>query len=111
MHKKSGVVKNYSGGKSEQTVNTDTSRLCKAPVYIPRDVGLWKTPVEKTVENVENSMLSTGIPALCPEGGGCGEMCIRRCIFFVFFRRDVCYVTAVPEDLMAKKLPKSYFSV
>jgi len=38
---------------------------------------LWKTPVEKPVENVENYELSTGIPALSKNGGTCGILAYR----------------------------------
>jgi len=35
--------------------------LCEPNMNIHSDPSLWKTPVEKPVENVENSELSTGI--------------------------------------------------
>ena len=34
---------------------------------------LWITPVDKTVENVENSELSTGIQTLCVSAVSCGN--------------------------------------
>ena len=47
---------------------------------IHRAVSLWITPVEKTVENVENCELSTGISPPCPGTASCGKLCIRCCI-------------------------------
>ena len=41
---------------------------------------LWKTPVEKSVENVEKSEFSTGIPFLWDTALPCGKLCIQRCI-------------------------------
>jgi hypothetical protein len=38
----------------------------------PQPVSLWKSPVEKPVENVENYWLSTGISPLYPCNPGCG---------------------------------------
>ena len=38
---------------------------------------LWKTPVEKPVENVENSRLSTGILHFSNAGSGCGKADFR----------------------------------
>jgi len=47
--------------------------LCEPKVNIHSCLRLWKTPVEKTVENVENSDLSTVIPGLFRCASPCGK--------------------------------------
>ena len=68
---------------------------------------LWKTPVEKTVENVENYELSTGISPLSNFPPSCGKVCIPRCIFGLTVSENACYVTGSLSRLPAKTSAKS----
>jgi hypothetical protein len=47
--------------------------LCEPKMNIHTLTPLWKTPVEKPVENVENSRLSTGISLLYRSFTACGK--------------------------------------
>ena len=49
-------------------------------MYIHLFPPLWKTPVEKYVENVEKYEFSTGICVLSILPSGCGKLCIYSCI-------------------------------
>ena len=68
---------------------------------------LWKTPVEKSVENVENSELSTGISLLSFSAPSCGKVCIPLCIFPRAAEKTICYVTEGPGGLSDKTSKKS----
>jgi hypothetical protein len=73
-------------------------------VYIPGGCGLWKTLVEKPVENVENYEFSTTISVSQTDPGGCGKLCIPVCIKLVTKQLQPHYVTgqqppAAPENL------------
>ena len=74
---------------------------------IPIPHPLWKTPVEKIVENVENYELSTVIPFLSPWGGSCGKVCISPCIIRQKISHRACYVTVGYKSAFAKTAPKS----
>ena len=72
---------------------------------------LWKTPVEKSVENVENSRLSTGILHFSNAGSGCGKADFRVFITpLSLLRRSV---TSPPsrKKIPAKKAVKCWNSV
>ena len=93
LHKKSAMVKWHSPRKSGKTLESCHTLLCEPKMDIHNQSSLWKTPVEKPVENVENSEFSTGIPALCTTRPSCGEMCIPGCIFSSLVAKWLCYVT------------------
>ena len=61
------------------------SVLCEPKMNIHNDPFLWKTPVDKTVENVENFELSTGIPSFFFSTDSCGNpvyvFAYRRLLF------------------------------
>ena len=68
---------------------------------------LWKTPVENSVENVENSELSTGISLSSLPCTSCGELCIIFCIISFLFSPFPCYVIGNRKILPVKKCSKS----
>lgn len=72
---------------------------------------LWITPVEKTVENVENSELSTEIPAVFKIFTTCGKDCIPECINSVLAGSWTRYVTSRELDISKKKHRKSLQNV
>ena len=47
--------------------------LCEPNMNIHSTASLWKTLVEKSVENVENSQLSTGISLFKKTSPACGK--------------------------------------
>ncbi len=61
------------------------SVLCEPKMNIHNGPFLWKTPVDKTVENVENFELSTGIPPFFFSTDSCGKpvyvFAYRRLLF------------------------------
>jgi len=63
------------------------------PSAYPQPEKLWKTPVEKPVENVEKWQLSTGIPSFAKSAPTCGKMCISDCITPRSRAAAACYVT------------------
>ena len=63
---------NYEGRKSGEFAAVCRNFLCKSKSYEIPARSLWKTPVEKSVENVENSLFSTGIPPLSRRASPCG---------------------------------------
>ena len=93
MHNFGDVVKNNKPRKSGLPTFPGPCFLCKSAVYIHRNQALWISPVEKSVESVENSTLSTGISALWDFLPSCGKKCIPLCIIPDFFRNVPCYVT------------------
>jgi hypothetical protein len=54
----------YGFRKSRKYVEGCHLFLCKSGLNIHRPCSMWITPVDKLVDNVENSGLSTGIPLL-----------------------------------------------
>jgi hypothetical protein len=58
--------------KSGEIRDTPLLILCEPKLNIHRIPRLWKTLVEKSVENVENYELSTDIPLLSKSGESCG---------------------------------------
>ena len=68
---------------------------------------LWITPVEKPVQIVENSELSTGIALIFPVEKGCGELCIVVCIEGAFPADGACYVTKSRKPVPIKTGRKS----
>ena len=88
--------KNYDGRKSGKAVEGCRFVLCKSGLHIHTLPKLWKTPVEKPVENVENFEFSTGIPFVSPGAPACGKVCIGLCIIPPTGHGPSCYVTAVP---------------
>ena len=54
--------KNHDGRKSGKSGESRHIVLCELKMNIHNPHSLWKTPVDKPVENVENSEFSTGIP-------------------------------------------------
>ena len=72
---------------------------------------LWKTPVEKPVENVENSQLSTGILPFSNDAAGCGKHGLSGFHNTEFFRHPGCYVTVSSEKIPAERRIKCWNSV
>ena len=58
---KSSCSEKHYFRKNVKTFRFPQLFLCEPKVNIHSFIILWKTPVEKPVENVENSELSTGI--------------------------------------------------
>ena len=85
--------------------------LCEPKMNIHNPHPLWKTPVEKSVENVENSELSTGISLLSVSAPSCGKVCIPLCIFCPQIAETACYVTARPLAASGKRNRKSLQNV
>lgn len=85
--------KNHGMRKSGKFVKGCRNGLCKSRMHIHSPVKLWKTLVEKLVENVENWQLSTAISMLSPWRRNCGKVCIPVCIKQVTNRLQTCYVT------------------
>ena len=54
----------YCLQKSRKSVEACRLFLCKSELNIHSSIPLWISPVDKLVDNVENSGLSTGIPLL-----------------------------------------------
>ena len=59
---------------------------------------MWKTPVEKAVDNVENYEFSTDIWHLRRWDPDCGKVCIPVCIKQVTNRLQTRYVTGGDGD-------------
>ena len=75
-------------------------------VQSPQRPRLWKTPVEKSVENVEKYSFSTGIPACWNSVGLCGKPCALPCAILSDFRPPACYVTGFRKILPVIKTEK-----
>lgn len=93
--------------KSRKSVEGRRIVLCEPAMYIHRPLFLWITPVDKPVENVENSEFSTGIPGISFYTPPCGEGCIPLCITAQPRRKNACYVTAGGRSSLDKSLRKS----
>ena len=72
--------KKHQPRKSGRIVEGRRIFLCELFLNIHIPLHLWKTPVEKPVEIVENYELSTGISLLWKFLPGCGKVCIPVCI-------------------------------
>ena len=95
--------KKHHRRKSGKSVETGKAFLCKAEMHIHNQPWLWKTPVDKPVENVENTWFSTAISHLCFRTHGCGKRCIPVCITSVTKRLQPCYVTGTRKFLPPEK--------
>jgi len=58
----------------------------------PHPFSLWKTPVEKDVENVEKYEFSTDIWPLGKFAGICGKLTAPGCVIPPSGARNPCYV-------------------
>ena len=106
---KIGHGKIHDPRKSGKTVEGGRIFLCEPKLNIHSTPCLWKTPVEKPVEIVENSELSTGFFALSILRPSCGKVCIYPCIFLSFPENRLCYVTAGRKLLPEKHREKVDF--
>ena len=85
--------KKHGGRKSGKKGIWGRRDLCKSVLHIHKLLLLWKTPVEKAVENVENSQFSTGIWLPRLRTAPCGKLCIPVCIKQITKRLQKRYVT------------------
>ena len=85
--------------------------LCELKMNIHNPHPLWISPVEKTVENVENYELSTGIPLFSGFPTTCGKACILPCIIPAVSGTGPCYVTAATRPQRHKVPRKSLQTV
>ena len=85
--------KKHGGRKSGKKGIWGRRDLCKSVLHIHKPHLLWKTPVEKAVENVENSQFSTGIWLPGLHTAPCGKLCIPVCIKQITNRLQKRYVT------------------
>ena len=99
---KIGHGKIHDPRKSGKTVEDRRFFLCEPKLNIHNLPGLWKTPVEKPVEIVENSELSTDIFVLSHLRPSCGKVCIYPCIFPAPLQKETCYVTGGRKPLPEK---------
>ena len=84
--------------------------LCEPKMNIHKSPPLWKTLVDKTVENVENCELSTGIPPFWFSTPSCGNPAYGfayECRLFA--KRRVTSPAGMP-GFFPKNLPKVYNS-
>ena len=95
--------------KSGKSVEACRIFLCEPKLNIHNTPRLWKTPVEKPVEIVENYELSTGIFALSVLSPSCGKVCIYPCIFRSPSKNGACYVTVGWKPLPEKHRGKVVF--
>ena len=84
---------NHGSRKSRNFVTSCHFFLCKSKMYTQPSPCLWKTLVEKSVENVENCEFSTGISRSYFPGCSCGKLCIFPCILHLIFPQNLCYVS------------------
>ena len=99
--------KNHRVQKSGKFDELRRTLLCEPNLHIHTSRSLWKTPVENTVDNVENCELSTGISLFSPAPLSCGKVCIDLCIFLPEIRKSTCYVTKVSTGFSGKIKVKS----
>ena len=67
------MVKTTTCCKSGDFFRILSAWLCEPIMNIHSTASLWKTLVEKSVENVENSQLSTGISLFTKTSQACGK--------------------------------------
>ena len=101
------MVKSTTREKMGNPAKSVAGLLCEPKMNIHNPHPLWITPVEKSVENVENSELSTGISFLWKFTPACGKGCIYRCILLPEVAQTVCYVTAEKNICSVKTKRKS----
>ena len=99
--------KNHNLRKSRKKREGCRIFLCEPKVDIHNPHPLWKTLVEKLVENVENYGFSTGIPLLSKTRPSCGKVCIPPCIIPGKVSEGACYVTAALPGFSGKISDKS----
>ena len=92
----------YTRGKKWKSGDFSALCLCQPECIFTMHAPLWKSAVDKPVENVENSELSTGISVKTHGGQGCGKVCISQCIFCAVLPKYPGYVT-VSFSLPGKK--------
>ena len=83
----------YTRGKKWKSGDFSALCLCQPECIFTMHAPLWKSAVDKPVENVENSGLSTGIPVGTHGGQGCGKVCISQCIICPVLPKSPGYVT------------------
>ena len=91
--------KNYEGRKSGKAVEGCRIILCKSAQPFHSYPRLWKTPVEKPVESVENFEFSTGISIVALFASACGKVPGPVCIIPPIPDPAACYVTAPCHSL------------
>ena len=70
-------------------------------------LSLWKTPVEKPVENVEKYEFSTAIPVICKVSTG-ANLCINRQNIITADRKSTNYVPVVMFRIWEEGTGKSW---
>ena len=98
---------NHQSRKSGELVASCRSGFMSIKNAYPQPVNLWKTLVDKPVENVENYALSTVISPLWSPLTGCGKLCIPVCIKLVTKGFQPCYVTGCRKHLPFENFRKS----
>lgn len=111
LHKDFAIGKIHHLQKSGENVESGRTVLWKPKMDIHNPHPLWKTPVDKTVENVENSELSTEIRAVFKIFTTCGKDCISSCINSPSIRREARYVTGANDRISHKSKGKSLQNV
>ena len=99
LHKEMACGENHQSRKSGKLVTYCRSGFMSIKNAYPQPVNLWKTLVDKPVENVENYALSTVISPLCLPPASCGKLCIPVCIKLVTKGFQPCYVTVYRKHL------------
>ena len=100
--------KNHHRRKSGKYVEGCRSAVMSIHSAYPQPGKLWKTPVEKSVENVEKCELSTGISPFAKIAPTCGKVCIPVCITAGNKWLQTCYVTTRKQILPVKRRMKSW---
>lgn len=95
-----------SGEKGEKSRNRGKT-LMSTVLHNSCGKALWITLVENSVENVENSQLSTGIFPLC-SFGPCGKAAYEKCITCGIPPGFSCYVSRIPPAVMEGLRRKSW---
>ena len=106
-----GHGKNHGPRKNKKGVESPPPVLCKSPFLFHSPRRLWKSPVEKGVENVENSELSTDIFPLCPIHAPLWKTPAPESRTPVFLPEAGRYVPAGSRFLFAEMGLKSWFPV
>ncbi len=93
--------------KSEKNHEGCRRRLCEPKVSVNNRFHLWITPVERSVENVENCELSTGIFPFSAVDSCCGEIREAVCIICSQVGQRPCYDTGIFSPAFGKRPRKS----